>query len=324
MPGLEDDVAPACMPDLNGLVHLRGHVSLSPVPAVGGSMLGILPMDQSGTCSCSPIPDPDAYDNTIIISTTGVAYPRDRPNIPDVCMVRVMISMYIPPDVNRDFVIDHKDLSLVESSPFYTLDVNLPSGCPLVNNKYECGPADVNRDGLVNMLDTTSITQSAVLGTNVSCGAIYATGFSCGSSRAAPLTPSVDISFDSVTYYNNNGEFGVATQLTVAQRRRAAGPEGSLLNSILIEVDQIQDHLRNVDDKLETLQAVDAKHDAVLHTHVAKLDTHASTLKTHSSWMQRVRSSLPEEQRDVIIGVSMVAAAVVLCAAVIHYFIKRR
>jgi hypothetical protein len=303
MPGLVDDVNPACMPDLNGLVHLRGHISLSPVPAVGGSMLGILPMDQFGVCSCSPIPDPNAYDNTIIISTTGVAYPRDRPNIPDVCMVRVMISMYIPPDVNRDFVIDQADIGMVEMSKYYNMDVSLPSKCPLVKDKYDCGAADVNRDGYVNMLDTTAITQSARLGTNVSCGAIYATGFSCGSSRSAPLTPSVDISFDSITYYNNNGEFGVETSLG----KRAAGPDGSLLSDILVEVEHLN---AKVEEKFGAVHS--------------KLSTVESTLKTHSSWMKGLRGTLPAEQRNIVIGVSLVAGAIVLCAAIVHQFVKRR
>jgi len=322
MPGLEDDVYPACMPDLNGLVHLRGHVSLSPVPAVGGSILGVLPMDQFGSCSCSPIPDPNAYDNTIIFSTTAVAYPRDRPNIPDVCMVRVMISMYIPPDVNRDFVIDQQDMSIVETSPFYRMDIHLPSVCPVVNGKNECGPADVNRDGFVNMLDSTAITQSAHMGTNVSCGAIYATGFSCGSTRSAPLTPSVGISFDSITYYNNNGEFGVETSLS-ANGKRTAG-EGSLLNSILVEVEHLAEQIGVVDSKVSAHDSKLDTHDSKLETHDSKLDTHDALLKTHSSWLKRARSALPSEQRDIVIGVSLVAGAIVLCAAIVHYFVKRR
>merc|ERR1712065_68981 len=68
-----------------------------------------------------------------------------------------------------------------------------------------CGRVDVNRDGRVNQLDATSLTQSAQLGQNVSCGGIYATDFSCGSTRSAPITPAMGISLDSITYFESAG-----------------------------------------------------------------------------------------------------------------------
>merc|ERR1711991_670187 len=68
-----------------------------------------------------------------------------------------------------------------------------------------CGRVDVNQDGKVDQLDSTSITQSAYLGTNVTCGGIYAMAFSCGSNRQAPLTPAIAISLDSVTYFSDDG-----------------------------------------------------------------------------------------------------------------------
>merc|ERR1712065_22286 len=74
-------------------------------------------------------------------------------------------------------------------------------GCP----EEGCGRADVNQDGKVDQLDSTSITQSAYLGTNVTCGGIYAMAFSCGSNQQAPLTPAIGISLDSVTYFSDDG-----------------------------------------------------------------------------------------------------------------------
>ena len=50
MSGAPTDVFPACFPDINGQVFLRGHVKLTPVPAVGGALLGILPRDRRGVC----------------------------------------------------------------------------------------------------------------------------------------------------------------------------------------------------------------------------------------------------------------------------------
>ncbi len=320
MAGLVDDVYPACMPDLNGLVHLRGHLSLSPVPATGGIMVGVLPMDYTGACSCSPIPDPGNFDNTIIVTTTAMAYPRDRPNVPDVCMVRVMISMYLPPDVNKDFVIDMQDVRLVEASPYYRMQLSSASVCPEVNGKNECGPVDVNKDGFVNMLDTTAITQSAAMGTNITCGGIYVTAFSCGSSRSAPLTPAVDISLDSITYYNNNGEYGVQTSLLNQQRRRNSNSDSSLMNSILVEVEHMQGRIRTVDDLEVSVQDISGK----LGSQGAVLTTHEETLKDHSTRLALLRRALPTEQRDMIFVVSLALAAIVVCGALVHYVMRRR
>jgi len=83
----DGDVFPACFPDLNGQVYLRGHVSLFPVPAVGGGLLTILPLDPEGNCSCTP------EDNDVIVSTTGLSYPRT--GITEVCIVRLLIDKHI-------------------------------------------------------------------------------------------------------------------------------------------------------------------------------------------------------------------------------------
>jgi len=192
---VEDNVWPSCFPDLNGQVYLRGHITLSPVPAVGGSFIGILPMDPFGNCSCTP------EDKDIIATTTAIAYPRDDPDVADVCIVRLLVSKDVFADVNLDRMIDSIDVMLVEKSPYFNINPFGESKCP----EQGCGRVDVNQDGKVDQLDSTSITQSAYLGTNVTCGGIYAMAFSCGSSRKAPLTPAIGISLDSVTYFSDDG-----------------------------------------------------------------------------------------------------------------------
>merc|ERR1711991_160335 len=193
------DVDPACFVDALGNVELRGHLTLFPVPAVGGSLLALLPEDVNGNCPCSP------EGLHIITSTTALAFanPANR-NLAEVCMVRLLVDHDVFPDVNEDGMINETDHQRVRGSPYFNIDASGESLCPDFTPE-SCGREDVNRDGKVNELDVTSILQSAPSGTRVRCGAVYATAFSCGSTRRAPLVPAVRISLDPVFYRNDDG-----------------------------------------------------------------------------------------------------------------------
>jgi hypothetical protein len=81
-----DDVFPACQVTRTGDISLRGHVTLFPVPAIGGMLIGILPRNPTtGVCPCS-IQD-GGFE--VVGTTTGLAFSNATGNaeIPDVCIV---------------------------------------------------------------------------------------------------------------------------------------------------------------------------------------------------------------------------------------------
>jgi len=298
VPSSIEAIWPACFPDINGQVYLRGHVTLDPVPAVGGSLLAVFPKNSQGQCACTPVPDAGTHDNNVITTTTALAYPRNTPNKPDVCIVRLLISLYLPVDVNLDLVVNKTDIDLVQRSPYYNFILSDPSTCPNNTEGFrDCGRVDVNRDGFVNQLDTTSIDQSAnttLGGLSAPCGGVFAIAFSCGSTRSAPLTPALGISLDSIVYFDNDGVHG-----TVTTRQRSVA-DIRVLGEILTDFEH-------------------------LHTEVAALkgDVRAqdATLEQHT---RALRHALPVNQREVLAGVSVAVGGIVLCGIMVYFIAKRR
>lgn len=234
------------------------------------------------------------------MTTTAVSYPRDS-SVPDVCIVRVLISQYLFPDVNLDRVIDQLDLNLVEASPYFTLgNVSL---CPFntTTQVRDCGRADVNQDGIVDINDRTSITQSSFLGTDVSCGAVYSTMFSCGSSRQAPLTPALAISLDSIVYFDQTGLDGVETPYAIAKRSLRARME-SLDRQILVELEGLKDHDARMEFDLDA-------EDLALHS----LDRMASNSEAETS-----------SKKSFVTEVAVSLGAVVLSGLVAIFVFKTK
>merc|ERR1711916_82359 len=187
--------------------------------------------DENGNCSCTP------EENDVIATTTGLAFPAN--SAVDVCMGRLLIDKELPFDVNLDLKIDVVDVQLVENSPYFAFNPNASSMCPSSG----CGRVDVNGDGKVNQLDSTSITQSAELGTNVTCGGVTATAFSCGSTSKAPITPAVAISLDTVVYFSDDGLIveGIALEHDNDRRRRAT--RDILVDGLMMEIGQLKEDL---------------------------------------------------------------------------------
>ncbi len=237
---------------------MRGHVNMWPVPALGGGVIALFPFDLQGKCMCTPKPDPGLLDNNIITTTTAMAYPRDLGvDVADVCIVRLLISQYLPCDVNSDLVVNQTDLDIVYSSPFFAIDPQAPSRCPLVRGRHVCGVVDVNRDGKVNQLDSTSITQSLYMGSNATCGGVYALAFSCGSSRRAPLTPALDISLDNIVFFSDDGLLGNVTAFTNYPAKRSMSSrsvrsEDSLLTTVMDQIEKIENENHELRQRLET------------------------------------------------------------------------
>jgi hypothetical protein len=294
---------------------------LSPVPAVGGCVVAVFPQDNAGVCSCTPKPDLGKVSNSIIATTTSLAYPRDRPDIADVCIVRLLISQFLPPDVNRDFVINFTDLSLIYSSPYFNINPTNVSKCPLISNKRVCGPVDVNEDGLVNMLDATSVTQSTLLGANVACGGVYVTAFSCGSSRTSPLTPAVEISLDSILWFNDDGLLGEVKPLANSLSRRQ---ESSLVSTMLDQVQALQERFVELEGSLDNkFGLVDNKLGQVDHEFGSvrsKFGQVDKKLGQHDSEFVKVkskaRSAGMEILSEVVVSGLVVLATVIIVAAV--------
>ena len=292
-------------------------MTLDPVPALGGSLLAAFPMNTKGECPCTPLPDPGLQTNSVIATTTAIAYPRNTPNKPDVCIVRLLISLYMPMDVNLDFVVNGTDIKLVESSTYYNFILTDPSTCPNNTDGFrDCGRVDVNGDGFVNQLDTTSIHQSAntTKGFNIPCGGVYATAFSCGSTRSAPLTPAVDISFDSIVYFDTDGIYGTA----VSSRKRAAlATDHGMLSGILVDFE----HLHS---EVVSLKGDVSVHEAKLVEQGAKLQR-VEHMESQVDQHDRVlRKALPVDQREVLAGVSVAVAGVILCGVAVYFIAKRR
>jgi hypothetical protein len=200
------------------------------------------------------------------------------------------------PDVNLDQRIDQLDLDAVTASPYWTLgNVSL---CPIdpSTQQRNCGRADVNRDGSVDIQDQISITQSSFLGSDVSCGAVYSTMFSCGSTRSAPITPALAISLDSIVYFDQTGLDGVEGTLTHAKRAVRARME-SLDHQILSELE----YLNSQDDRL---------------AHAAKLEEEA---------LNKELSIAPpmEEPKSLLIEVLMSIGAVVMSGLVAIFVFRR-
>jgi hypothetical protein len=305
-------VWPSCFPDINGQVFLRGHITVSPVPAVGGILLGLFPEDDKGVCACTPVPDPGTHSNSVIATTTAISYPANK--IPEVCIVRLLIGVYLPFDVNSDLVINATDIFLVDDSPYFSNDEVVPvnKSCPYSHTlqRVDCGPADVNLDGRVSSLDSLSITNSAGLGvSNVSlpipCGGVYATAFSCGSTRQAPLVPAVEVSFDSIVYFDNDGVFGAVTPTT----KRDA--DSSLIRNVLVDFEHLRGEITSLRSEVDTKFVA----------HDAKVNTIESQVVRHE---RSLRGAVPVNQREILAGASVAVAGVVLCGIVVYVIAKRR
>ena len=277
------DVHPACYADVFGQIYLRGHITMSPVPAFGGNLLAILPLGPTGECDCTP------GNNDILATSTALAF--DRSNLtgvlPDVCIVRLLISRTVAADVNLDGIIDVRDENLVINSDLFEIEPDAPSKCV-----GPCGRLDVNGDGRVNQLDATSITQSAEAGTNVSCGGVYATAFSCGSTRSAPLTPAVAISLDTVLYFDDDGMV-IPGQPFVNQRKRSG------LDTIVQRVSYLEERNAILEKRTELLEQSDRSQDEQI-TQTRK-NFHMST------------------GQSVMLDVFVSIGAVVLCGALVVF-----
>ncbi len=219
-----NDVAPACYVDRTGDISLRGHLTLTPVPAIGGMLLGILPINPDGSCPCS------VNTNDIIGTTTGLAFSNATGNalLPDVCIIRLLVSNTLRYDVNRDRVIDRTDVLLIRNNPQYVSNPNATSNCSASG----CGNVDVNQDGSVNQFDATAVTEAVAASRyplSVRCGGVVATAFSCGSTRSSPLVPAVGISLDTVAYFNSDG-------VLAANKKKRSGIEGREVEALLARV----------------------------------------------------------------------------------------
>lgn len=264
-------------------------------------MLGVLPLDKDGKCSCTP----EAKD--VIATTTGLAYPRDAPNIADVCIVRLLIDYSVRQDVNADGVINAADEDLVTNDPAFVGLIDAPSNC---STTLGCGPADVNRDGKVNVLDKTSVKEAVIPGTNVSCGAVQATDFSCGSTRKAPLTPAVRISLDTIQYFSDDGLMGMGIPLQNQYRRRSsAHVDQSLIDHILVEFDSLQAETNRLEVDTAALKSK-------LLVEQKKNDQQDQLL------MLRDSKSTPQGQ-SLVVDIALSVAAVMVCALVVFVAQKR-
>jgi hypothetical protein len=286
-------------------VFLRGHINLSPVPAWGGGVLALFPQDKNGNCVCTPKPDPGLQDNTIVATTSALAYPRDISVVDsaDVCIVRLLISEFVRPDVNQDRWVDSLDLDLIYGSAFFNIDPSAASLCPKVGVRRVCGAVDVNQDGRVNQLDATSVTQSVWLGTNTTCGGVYASAFSCGSSRRAPLTPALDISLDSIVWFRDDGLLGDTNRLINQQFKRerseSAKKDSEMLSSILDELErmdqenkELKEKLQATDAKTSKLEFKTAKLDANLDFKTAKLEFKTAKLEAATADLKSTTADL--------------------------------
>jgi hypothetical protein len=298
-----NDVIPACSVTRVGDITLRGHVTLSPVPAIGGMLIGILPRDSfTGQCPCSV--EEGGLD--IIGTTTGLAFSNSTGNslLPDVCIVRLLVTRVLRYDVTRDFVIDADDVRAVRNDPAYISNPNAASNCSTVTG---CGNADVNLDGKVNQFDATAITE-AVSSTrfpmDVFCGGVTSTAFSCGSTRSSPLVPAVGISLDTIIYQNDDGTL-------VSKKRSTGGVDAEALESLMTR-----------SEKLVTRDALQS-----VAVEVDMLEEQITNLVPRQEFEDQLNESREErkteESRHLFVDV-FIAIAAVAAVAVASLVVKRR
>ena len=152
-------------------------------------------------------------------------------------------------------VVDSKDVNAIFQSQYWAPLPSMESRCNLTNGKRQCGRVDVNQDGKVNQLDVTSVVMSARLGTKVPCGGVYATSFSCGSTRRAPLTPAIDVSFDSVVYFADDGLIGSTSSLNTRRGLHLMSAATPLSFRIfLVEVENLHVHTRQQELEVHDLK----------------------------------------------------------------------
>jgi len=292
---LPDNDPPACFVNEEGAIFLRGHVNLSPVPAVGGQLISILPR-VGLTCPCTPETLP------IIATTTALAV--NPGTSPDVCIVRLQIARTVPADVNLDGIISDVDVNLVLSSPYFSSNSSAPSLCPVAG----CGRVDVNQDGKVNVLDRTSIFGAvSAFPTPVPCGALYATAFSCGSTRSAPVTPALSISLDTLDYFNDDG-------LIISKR----SGKNEQLEAIANNMDIVVSRVHDLETDLKTTVAGIQVHQATLQEQDKQFQSMAT-----SSQQNRIATETEHSSMRVfnVVGVSVgvMAVAAALVALVVSF-----
>ena len=297
--------APACFPDRNGQVFLRGQITLYPVPARGGSLLAALPRGDNGDCPCTP----EFFD--VVATSTALAFsdPSQR-NVPEVCTVRLSIDRHILADVNGDLYIDLADAAAIMSSPYFEVNPRStdPSLCP---GPQECGPVDVNQDGRVNQLDVTSVSQSAKYGSHVPCGGVYAKAFSCPSTRGVPLVPAISISLDTIDYFNDEGLLADSMRLEhqFARQGRSSGSAATeLMGSLVSEVSHLQQEVGDLRSKLSRSAVEGMVHEAMemrLRPILSKLQASVST---------KLASLATDAAEAPVLASATLAAAALACA----------
>merc|ERR1711991_935812 len=219
------------------------------------------------------------------------------------------IEKYVRTDCNRDLVINFTDVMLVETSPFYSFRPNATSKCPPSG----CGPVDINQDGRVDQLDSTAITQSAVLGTNVSCGGVYATAFSCESTRGAPITPAVDISYDTVVYFSDDGLIVEGLELEHAFSRRVA--RDPMMDTLVMKIQNLEEENKQLRDTTKQLQETDKQ----------LRETDKQLLNYDKRHDEQLRgSSQRTTAPSLAVELLLSAVAVVACAGVVAVVYRRR
>jgi hypothetical protein len=109
-------------------------------------MLAALPI-VGNSCPCSPPPNAP-----VIATTTALTFPTadTSPGLATICIVRVLVSLVVAADANRNGVVDLSDETFVSSDPRFNSSLTCAPAC---------GSADVNLDGFINTEDINTIRQ---------------------------------------------------------------------------------------------------------------------------------------------------------------------
>ena len=339
---------PACFTDTNGQVFLRGQVRLNPVPLAGGLLIGVLPSNSDNECKCTP------EEKDLITTTTALAFPPNGGS-PDVCIVRLLISSEVSWDFNKDLVVDVGDMIIVEDAPEWNDNVNDPTITCFANTTEPfCNGRDLNQDGRVNLLDTTTMTNSFALGTSVRCGAVYATDFSCGSTRQAPLQPAVSVSLDTIQYFNDDG---LLLHAGIMSMNRRSNANAGLVTSILVEFEQMRSENAEIKSENAEIKSENAEiksenaeikaenaeiksENAEIKSEIdevksenakleAKVDTKASksefeTFQSRFSGVLESTRLIKTSSNSLVVDMIASVAAVVACALLVFVIAKRR
>ena len=143
--------------------------------------------------------------------------------------------------------------------------------------------------------------------------------FSCGSTNAAPITPAVGISLDSLMYWSDDGLLVDAMHLTNYWRPS----NGPLINKRSRQVDMMESVLEKI-ERLEEENRELRENDRRLEDKTDRLEANDQRLEGSISSVMRLVRKSPSSGHGLAADVLISVGVVLCCGLVVALITKRR